>query len=224
MNIPLWLLRLLGRAPQIAAQAEELLPALLESGALESGPVLEGFADEAMPAPPVNEAVLPGPDLPAQLQWVFDPLPPIRPEELTERGSSSGRPMEPTSRLPIRELDIPDEELTADEMARPWTYFRSSNVYGFSWRKGTLEVSFLPPELRVQGKHGWATADELDAAPIMNLRPDEYMSLKESYAPGSIYEYYAVPAAVYWYFRAAPSKGKFVWRWLRDRYAYARIN
>ena len=43
------------------------------------------------------------------------------------------------------------------------------------------------------------------------------------FANGSMYVYYSVEAEIYQQFLQAPSKGQFVWRFLRDRYDYARL-
>lgn len=40
---------------------------------------------------------------------------------------------------------------------------------------------------------------------------------------GDVYRYYGVPEDVWSQFQTAPSKGKFVWRALRDQYSYDKI-
>ena len=40
---------------------------------------------------------------------------------------------------------------------------------------------------------------------------------------GSVYEYFDVPEEVYDAFITAPSKGKFLWREIRDVYDYERV-
>lgn len=41
--------------------------------------------------------------------------------------------------------------------------------------------------------------------------------------PGTVYAYYGVEPEIYEQFMMSPSKGKFVWTHLRDRYEYERI-
>jgi len=47
--------------------------------------------------------------------------------------------------------------------------------------------------------------------------------LAKSTSPSTLYAYYDVEPETYDQFFMAPSKGKFVWQFLRDRYEYARL-
>lgn len=56
---------------------------------------------------------------------------------------------------------------------------------------------------------------------IENILYVEFLS-KDAYAPAQ-YMYYGVEPEIYEQMMAAPSKGRFVWTHLRDRYDYERI-
>jgi KTSC domain len=163
------------------------------------------------------------------------PLPPVHPLET-----------QPSGDYPIRDLGemgfrYPTDPASRAEMAEMFTYFRSSNVYGFRYVGGPeqiLEVAFLPDELKIPSP-GFATEGVFSVPsrvlrnvqaghPLAEMDPESYMATKMQSAPGSVYHYFGVEPDVYWYFRAAPSKGKFVWNWLRgkgsdSRYTYRRV-
>ena len=52
---------------------------------------------------------------------------------------------------------------------------------------------------------------------------EEDMTLIVAFTDGSIYEYYNVPEGIWWRFQVAPSKGRFVWSDLRDKFMYERV-
>ena len=51
----------------------------------------------------------------------------------------------------------------------------------------------------------------------------EEATLIVAFLDGGIYEYYSVDSSVWQLFQVTPSKGKFVWTHLRDKYAYQRV-
>jgi len=56
----------------------------------------------------------------------------------------------------------------------------------------------------------------------VGYNPEEF-ELYISFLNGSLYEYYGVAEEVYKRMLGAPSKGKFVWRYIRDVYDYGRV-
>lgn len=52
---------------------------------------------------------------------------------------------------------------------------------------------------------------------------EEEATLVVQFLDGSIYEYFDVDEGIWAMFQTAPSKGKFVWAYLRDKYAYERV-
>jgi len=47
--------------------------------------------------------------------------------------------------------------------------------------------------------------------------------LQVEFLDGSVYNYYEVPEEVHDGFMVAPSKGRFLWREIRDMYEYERV-
>jgi len=101
----------------------------------------------------------------------------------------------------------------------------------------TSKLGYRPPTSRIsmpalKGVSARPVAGEwngVDLIPVISsnvasfgYNPEESM-LVTAFLDGSIYEYYNVPLDVWQRFQTAPSKGKFVWKELRDMYEYQRV-
>lgn len=78
-------------------------------------------------------------------------------------------------------------------------------------------VAYIPVESSNVQDFGY---DEDEGNLYVRFKPK---STAKSTSPGSCYVYYGVEPEIYQQFLMSPSKGKFVWQYLRDRYEYERL-
>jgi hypothetical protein len=75
---------------------------------------------------------------------------------------------------------------------------------------------------KVKSSNVWSMGVDMNS--IKDDFGDVYVQFRSTTGgPGDIYLYYEVPSRVYRSWIAAPSKGHFFWRYIRNRYKYAKL-
>ena len=116
------------------------------------------------------------------------------------------------------ELDISDKGVVC---ASKRVFSKSfQNSHDTSRRNKTTTQDFVKKLARVKSSNVWSYAfqpkDEKTGDMLMQFK-------KKDGGPGDIYIYYNVPNKLWQRFVAAPSKGHFMWEYIRNIFTYAKL-
>ena len=122
------------------------------------------------------------------------------------------------------EIVDPDEMIIADKgiMVSASTILAKTfqNQHDTSRREKTTTKDFVKKLSRVKSSNVWSYAFQ----PKDDKVGDMLMQFKaKNGGPGDIYIYYNVPSRIWQRFVAAPSKGHFMWEFIRNVYTYAKL-
>ena len=123
------------------------------------------------------------------------------------------------------EIVDPDELLIADTgivtaAKRVFAKGYDQNRHDTSKRNKTTTKDFVKKLARVKSSNVWSYAFQ----PKDEKQGDMLMQFKNNTGgPGDIYIYYNVPSKIWQRFVAAPSKGHFMWEYIRNVYTYAKL-
>ncbi|MBO4543275.1 MAG: KTSC domain-containing protein [Bacteroidales bacterium] len=122
------------------------------------------------------------------------------------------------------EVVEPDDLIIADNgvMVSASTILAKSfqNKHDTSRRNKTTTQDFVKKLARVKSSNVWSYAFQ----PKDDKVGDMLMQFKaKNGGPGDIYIYYNVPSKIWQRMVAAPSKGNFMWRFIRNVFTYAKL-
>lgn len=120
------------------------------------------------------------------------------------------------------EIVAPDEIEIGDKgiITASTVYSARQNRHDTSRRNKTTTQDFVKKLARVKSSNVWSYAfqpkDEKSGDMLMQFK-------RKDGGPGDIYIYYNVPSKIWQRFVAAPSKGAFFWRNIRNIFTYAKL-
>lgn len=120
------------------------------------------------------------------------------------------------------EIVAPDEIEIGDKgiITASTVYSARQNRHDTSRRNKTTTQDFVKKLARVKSSNVWSYAfqpkDEKSGDMLMQFK-------RKDGGPGDIYIYYNVPSKIWQRFVAAPSKGAFFWRNVRNIFTYAKL-
>lgn len=123
------------------------------------------------------------------------------------------------------EIVTPDELLISDTgivtaSRRVFAKGYNQTRHDTSKRNKTTTKDFVKKLSRVKSSNVWSYAFQ----PKDEKQGDMLMQFKNNTGgPGDIYIYYNVPNKIWQRFVAAPSKGHFMWEYIRNVYTYAKL-
>ena len=128
--------------------------------------------------------------------------------------------------IPSSEIVDPDDMLIYDNGIVTATTilakrsFTRQNRHDTSRREKTTTQDFVKKLARVKSSNVWSYAFQ----PKDDKVGDMLMQFKrKDGGPGDIYIYYNVPSKLWQRFVAAPSKGHFMWQFIRNVFTYAKL-
>ncbi len=122
--------------------------------------------------------------------------------------------------IDVDELDITDKGIVTSSTNIFARRTSQQNSHDTSRRNKTTTRDFVSKLSRVKSSNVWSYAFQ----PKDDRTGDMLMQFKnKNGGPGDIYIYYNVPSKLWQRFVAAPSKGHFMWEYIRNIFTYAKL-